>query len=245
MTNPSTPPDAPTPDAHASLESLPPLAKAHEHAAERDWAGYYAAVAGKPARDTLLKALSLFDAESKPDAPKPVGRLSIPAVTGRRAVDMGCGSGRDTFELLRRGWTVTAQDHTPGAFTLMWPMVPQECKSRLTTSTAAYADFVVPEAELINASYALPFCEPDRFDDMWERIERALVVGGRFAGQFFGEQDDWASLPDRTHHTREELNHLLQNFVLEQLNEVQNHEAGATGTLKNWHIFHVAARKIR
>lgn len=234
-----------TPMPASDTDGSKPLAKAHEHAAERDWAGYYAAVAGKPARDTLLKALSLFDAESKPDAPQPVGRLSIPAVRGRRAVDMGCGSGRDTFELLRRGWTVTAQDHTPGAFTLMWPMVPAEHKSRLTTSTAAYEQFAVPRADLVNASYALPFCEPDQFDDMWDRIEDAIEIGGRFAGQFFGELDDWASLPDRTHHTREELNHLLRNFVLEELREVQNYEAGVTGTLKNWHIFHVVARKIR
>lgn len=222
-----------------------PAGKAHEFAAQRDWAGYYAAVAGKPARDTLLKALALFDAESKPDAPKPVGRLSVPPVTGRRAVDLGCGTGRDTLELLRRGWSVVAQDHTPGAFALMWPSVPEEYRARLTTSTAGYAEFEIPEAELINASYALPFCAPERFEEVWSRVVRALPRGGRFAGQFFGDQDDWAVMADRTHHTRPQVERLLKDFVIEQLNEIQNYEAGVTGTLKNWHIFHVVARKVR
>jgi len=228
-----------------SEDTSRPLGKAHEFAAERDWAGYYAAVAGKPARDTLLKALSLFDAESRPDAPAPVGRLSVLPVRGRRAVDLGCGTGRDTLELLRRGWTVLAQDHTPGAFALMWPNVPEEHRARLTTSTAGYADFDVPQAEFLNASYALPFCAPDQFDAVWERVVTALPRGGRFAGQFFGEQDDWASLADRTHHTRPQVERMFKDFILEQLNEVQNYEAGVTGTLKNWHIFHVVARKVR
>jgi trans-aconitate methyltransferase len=64
---------------------------------ERDWLAYYQAVAGRPPRNTLLTALNYFEAEAPVDSP-------------RVAVDLGCGDGRDTVELLRRGWQVLAID---------------------------------------------------------------------------------------------------------------------------------------
>src|SRR3954468_24291573 len=100
MTQPATPhPDRPT------------RPKAHEHAAKRDWPAYFAAVAGKPARDTLLKALELFEKEKR-----------APGF----AVDLGCGSGRDTLELLRRGWRVLAVDSSSEGMELLRAAVPKE-----------------------------------------------------------------------------------------------------------------------
>ena len=59
----------------------------------KEWTRYYDATRDEP-RETLLLALEKFDAESS---------------TGL-AVDLGCGTGRDTAELLRRGWSVLAID---------------------------------------------------------------------------------------------------------------------------------------
>ncbi|MGB7275490.1 MAG: hypothetical protein WBC69_19530 [Geitlerinemataceae cyanobacterium] len=58
---------------------------------ERDWKAYYDVVADRPPRETLLKALQHFE---------------IPGF----AVDLGCGDGRDTVELLRRNRHVFAID---------------------------------------------------------------------------------------------------------------------------------------
>ncbi|MEK9661372.1 MAG: class I SAM-dependent methyltransferase, partial [Alphaproteobacteria bacterium] len=64
---------------------------------DRDWASYYRKTGERPPRATLLAALDRFDAE--------------PASPDRRlAVDLGCGSGRDVVEMLRRGWRVLAID---------------------------------------------------------------------------------------------------------------------------------------
>ncbi|MCC6971354.1 MAG: class I SAM-dependent methyltransferase [Phycisphaerales bacterium] len=204
--------------------------KAHEHAERRDWPGYFSAVAGKPARETLLKALELFERDGPTDVP-------------RFAIDLGCGSGRDTFELLRRGWCVLAVDASELGLSLLKQEAPAEHAARLETLLSTYEEFRPLEAMLLNASYALPFCQPSRFDEVWARIVNAIPAGGRFAGQFFGERDDWAVLGDRVHHTRPQVERLLAEFTIDRLQEVENREAGATGTVKNWHIFHVVAKK--
>lgn len=220
----------PLPPASATLpaSSKAPV-KAHEHAAKRDWPGYYDAVEGKPPRDTLLKALELFEKEP-PEEP-------------RLAVDLGCGTGRDTLELLRRGWRVFATDSSPDAFARMVPRLPTEYRDRFEHTTTPFESLEIPRARLVNASYALPFCDPDAFSRLWGRIIAALPRNGRFAGQLFGERDDWAKIPDRSHHTRAQVDTLFADFVIDSLQEVENYEAGATGELKNWHIFHIVARK--
>jgi tellurite methyltransferase len=208
----------------------PPL-KAHEHAAKRDWPRYFEAVAGKPARDTLLKALAGFE---KQPAPSP-----------RFAIDLGCGSGRDTFELLRRGWRVLAIDSSRLGLDLLDADARKQglATDRLELRAAPFEGLTLPRADLVNASYALPFCDPAAFPPLWQAITGAIPIGGRFAGQFFGPRDDWASLPDRSHQSRSEVDRLLADFIIESLEEVENREAGATGEVKNWHIFHVVARR--
>ena len=61
---------------------------------QRRWVDYYQAVAGRPPRETLVTALNHFATESK--IPRR-GRVGF-------AVDLGCGDGRDTVEMLRRRW---------------------------------------------------------------------------------------------------------------------------------------------
>jgi tellurite methyltransferase len=213
--------------------------KAHEHAAKRDWAGYFKAVAGKPARDTLLKALELFEKEWKAEG-KDGEACASPLPF---AIDLGCGSGRDTFELLRRGWRVLATDSTALAMELLLKEVPAEHRARLETRVEEFEGMTLARADLVNASYCLPFCDPDKFARAWDEIVRAIPVGGRFAGQLFGPRDDWAKLADRTHHTRSQVDELFKDFTLESFQEVENREAGATGEVKDWHIFHIVAKR--
>ena len=62
----------------------------------RKWSDYYKAVANRPPRETLLTALANFEREN--------------STKSRTSVDLGCGEGRDTVELLRQGWKVIAID---------------------------------------------------------------------------------------------------------------------------------------
>jgi SAM-dependent methyltransferase len=199
-------------------------------AAARDWPAYFDAVAGKPARDTLLDALKRFDAEGLP--------------ANALAIDLGCGEGRDTAELLRRGWRVHAIDAEQEAFDRLHGRPDLTHADRLEVVIAPFELIELPRAQLVNASFALPFCPPEQFDALWSKVIAAIPGGGRFAGQFFGERDGWASLSERTHHTRAQVERMLAPFVLEHLSEEERDGEDASGFSKHWHIFHVVARKM-
>ncbi|RUR73910.1 class I SAM-dependent methyltransferase [Chlorogloeopsis fritschii PCC 9212] len=199
---------------------------------ERKWLAYYQAVEGRPPRDTLLTALDSFDKEN-------IG-TSKPYF----AVDLGCGEGRDTVELLRRGWRVLAIDGQQEAITRLLNH-PDIDSQLLQTRVLRFENLTLPESvDLVNASFSLPFCPPGSFPKLWKVIVTSLRSGGRFAGQLFGERDSWAIYTSITHHTRKQVEQMLEGFEIEILNEEDHPGKTALGEEKHWHIFHVVARKL-
>ena len=106
-----------------------------------------------------------------------------------------------------------------------------------------FADMQMPPCDLVNASFALPFCEPRYFPVLWIRIVAAIGPGGRFAGQFFGARDSWASLPGRTHQTKDEVLKLLEGFEIEMMNDEEKDDPPDVRKPKHWQLFHVVVRK--
>ncbi len=182
------------------------------------WGDYYAKTRGRPPRPTLLEALARFG-----------------GCTGV-AVDLGIGGGRDAFALLARGWHVVGIDSEPAVLAL--PRHP-----RLTLRRQAFETAELPRADLVNASFSLPFCRPDAFPAFWQRIGAALPAGGRFAGQFFGPRDGWAGNPGILHLPEAEVRALLAPFEIERFDEEEDDAETPRGAMKHWHIFHIVARK--
>ena len=197
---------------------------------DRDWVAYYQAVAGRPPRKTLLLALNGFEAEMM------AGAL-------RFAVDLGCGDGRDTVELLRRGWRVLGIDGEQKAIARLRSR-PDIDATLLETQVMRFEALQLPPAvDLINASFCLPFCPPEEFPNLWAKIVAALRTGGYFCGHLFGERDSWANDPGIAHYTRNLVVELLQPFAVELLEEEEHPGKTALGEDRDWHIFHLVARK--
>jgi SAM-dependent methyltransferase len=200
-------------------------------------ARYYEAIAQRPPNDALLQALRRFDADPPPSR-------------HRFAVDLGCGQGRDTVELLRRGWRVLAIDVAPEAIDLLRANPSLTHPERLQTLVAPFHEATWPTPHLVNATYSLPFCPAHHFPTVWQRIVDSLPRGCRFAGTFFGHHDDWAR-PDghsRTfgpslHHTRPQLDALFTAFDIEWLQERDEDTTTATGQPKHWHDYNLVAVK--
>ena len=189
-----------------------------------DWNAYYRGTAGRPPRRTLLVALERFGDGS-----------------GRVAVDLGCGDGRDTIELLRRGWQVIAIDAEREAIARLAGRADLPPGAPLEARCARFEDADWPAADLVNASFALPLVAPERFPEVWAKITRSLKPGGRFAGQLFGARDGWRGRDAITFFTRTEIERLLAGFTVELLDEEESDAMTPCGEAKHWHLFHVVA----
>ena len=195
------------------------------------WVRYYDAVAGRPPRDTLLRALAAIEAEGGPS------RDAL-------ALDLGAGEGRDTVELLRRGYRVIAIDVEPRAFERLRARTDLVRPEALETVVGRFEELDLPEVDLINASFALPFCPRRRFPALWRRLVGALRPGGRFAGQLLGVRDDWAKQgPEMTAFESAAARALLGDLAVEHFAEEETDGTTAAGEPKHWHLFHVVAKK--
>lgn len=192
-----------------------------------EWAAYYQQLRDRPPRRTLLAALDAFDAP-------PIDAL---------ALDLGCGDGRDTIEILRRGWQVVAVDSEPEALRQLETR-PLPAGACVTPVVARLEEIpIVIGVHLVNSSFAMPLCEAASFRDLWARIQEALPSGGRFSGQWYGPRDTWFGRPGMTFLDRDEARGLLAGFDLEMFEEEESDGVTPRGASKHWHIFHIVARK--
>ena len=191
---------------------------------KRDWKVYYDAVANRPPRKTILTALTAFDRPGM-------------------AIDLGCGDGRDTVEILRQNWSVLAIDKEPDAITRLLSR-PNINTLQLTTQIVSFEELQFPKSvNLINASFSLPFCSTEAFPNLWNKIFNSLVTGGRFCGHLFGDRDSWCDSKLINYFTRPQIETLLKPYALELLEEEEHSGKTPLGEDRYWHIFHIVARK--
>jgi len=196
-----------------------------QHLSQLSWDDYYEKTFQyKNPRETLKKAVSYFEAPGF-------------------AVDLGCGVGRDTLYLAERGWQVVAVDAESAAEPYLWKMVGEHASS-VQFVQSDFESYEFPEGcTLINASYALPFCTPEAFEDVMDRLKESLVTGGRFSGQLFGTHDSWSDNSDMVFLSHDEVEALFEGFELEYYLE-QDFDGEAASGPKHWHLHHLVARKL-
>lgn len=195
--------------------------------APSEWAGFHKAALARPARELLRRTLGCFQVEQRP-----------PGV----AVDVGCGSGPDSFEMLQRGWTVHALDADAAALQMLEQAVPAEWRARLHLHAQRLEDFDFPACDLIWSSWTLPFCPREAWPAFWQRALAALNPGGRIAGDLFGDQHAFASEPDVMLVSEGEARAALQSLQLEAF-DIENGYRPSGGQITRWHAFGFAARK--
>lgn len=202
--------------------------------AQSKWTHYYQNINGHSPRETTLKAIAFFAQE--------------PTTQPRFAIDLGCGTGRDSFELLRNGWQVLTMDKEDEA--LGWLNFNGGAENELLeTKQMGFEDIDFNDLypDLINASASLPFCPKEYFDPTWQAIVNALKPEARFAGHFFGMNDTWAvkQMDDfpTLHHTLEQVHEFLKRFEIEYFVERDEPGTAVGGAPKNWHTYNIVAQK--
>lgn len=191
------------------------------------WKTYYEHHRDRPASSLLYTALG----------------LASPQTNSRKAVDLGCGSGNETRALLQAGWDVLALDQELAAIEMVHAIGQDHPGAKLETTIQRFESLeTLPPSSLIHAGMALPFCHPDYFEKFWSVVMSALLPGGFFVGQLFGDKDDWASDATRTFHSELEARALFRGLSLKAF-EVHEYDGPSMRGTKHWHRFDVIAQK--
>jgi tellurite methyltransferase len=207
---------------------------AKPRASPRQWKDYYRTTSKRPPRELIGRVLDHLEWE---------GRSRDP----RTAVEIGFGAGNDTLVLLQRGWHVLAIDAQESAARFLNRRVPPRLRGRLTIVVAPAEEFELPSTDLVYASYSLPFCAPDRFPKLWSAIRSAVRPRGHFAGQLFGDRDEWYGERPMSFHSRRDIGRLTRGWKVELLRETveEGRSVAAVNRLvpKHWHFFDLILEK--
>jgi SAM-dependent methyltransferase len=110
----------------------------------------------------------------------------------KQALDLGCGAGYSSTELLQSGWSVRAVDKLPQSIRLLQKLANLLDKTwletkQLTTVLATIEDYEFPTGvNLIIVSDVLPYCNPTQLRKIWDKIYSALDdENGWVVGSFF------------------------------------------------------------
>jgi SAM-dependent methyltransferase len=158
-----------------------------------------------------------------------------------RALDLGAGQGRDTVYLLRQGWSVTAVDRSAAAIHRIVQLCPAPLCKHLTVIESAFEEVrLPPDQDLVNASFSLPFCAADFFENFWSEIERVLKPGGVFCGHLLGPGDDWARDGVVTE-TPDQIQERFRTWAALDIETTFGPAATAKGRVKNWDLYKIVA----
>ena len=107
-----------------------------------------------------------------------------------KAIELGCGAGVNTEYLIKNGWEVIAND-IEDVESLLKERLNEEELKKLKFVRQNFEEMELEENDLVFACNSLPFCENDKFQNLWTKIEKSINVNGFFVGDFFGVKDEW------------------------------------------------------
>lgn len=194
------------------------------------WQQYYQKMAKSPHHSMTETAVNLHSGKSKV------------------AIDCGCGTGRNLLFLHAQGYQVHGFDINENAIAHCHQDISEFSPHALESiqlSICSFEQFSYPEAGVIIANNSLYFAEPSVFRQTWQNLTTALEVGGIFAGDFMGINDDWLmnSRHTITAYSKEQVEQLFTHFDIIEFNERDELGQTALGAQKHWHTFSVIARK--
>lgn len=206
------------------------------------WPDYYAVTVDRPAWGTTIDAAERFAADEAAARDASAGTDPAPG-SPRLAVDLGCGAGRDTRELLRRGWRVIAVDQEASGIAALEAATPDDDRERLEGVVADVASFELPPCDLVVASVSLQLLPEAAYAAVFARIAAAVRPGGRFAGLLYGDRDEAASDPAYTCPSPAAIRDYLAEFEIESWLEREEDGKMALGDPHHLHLIEVVARR--
>lgn len=105
---------------------------------------------------------------------KIVTRFMKMNVIPKKAIDLGCGAGRDTVYLIKNGWTVLAIDKVDTE-KIISSQLSQEEKIKFRFEKQEFENIKLEPNNLLIASFSIPFCAKEHFQEFWKRITNSII----------------------------------------------------------------------
>ena len=96
-----------------------------------------------------------------------------------KAIDLGCGAGRDTIFLIKNNWNVLAIDKE-NTENIISEKLEQEELLRFKFLQQEFENIKLDETDLVLANFSIPFCNKDYFDKFWKHITDSISKGRTF-----------------------------------------------------------------
>ncbi len=182
----------------------------------------------------------------RPELLRGMEAVRTSTVGQRQALDLGSGAAVATGAMLAdaSGFKVLAVDAEPLAQQYAQPLLDRYGSGRLQFVPADISNTVLPWTDLVWAGLSLPYLGP-YFARTWSSISNAILPGGVFAGDFFGNRHSTTRHRDANllaFHDRSQVQRLFDGFDLLELNEVDDQTRNNKGASRT-HTFNVVARK--
>ena len=155
------------------------------------------------------------------------------------AIDLGCGSGNETVYMIKNGIKVLAVDRQLNQDFILNRLSDNE-KKMISFKESSFEDVELPRTNLLTAFFSIPFCNPNNFDELWNKIYNSIEDDGFFVGQLFGDRDAWNAKDSINTFPIDKVKDYLKKYRIIKLEEV---EYVRKSDNKKWHFYDIIAQK--
>lgn len=155
------------------------------------------------------------------------------------AIDLGCGSGNETVYMIKNGIKVLAIDRQLNQDFILNRLSDDE-KKLISFMESSFEDIELPKTRLLTAFFSIPFCNPNNFDELWNKIYNSIEDDGYFVGQLFGDRDAWNIVDSINTFPIDKVKDYLRKYRIIKLEEV---EYVRESDNKKWHFYDIIAQK--
>lgn len=167
-------------------------------------------------------------------------KMKIPP---KKAIDLGCGAGRDTVFLLKHKWNVIAVDREDTKDRIINKLLPKEIENFEFIKEDFNELKIDTKVRLVVANYSIPFVNKEKIINLWNKIDNMIEQDGYFVGNFFGLKDEWKTNKGITVLSENDVLGLFRNFEIIKFIEKEEDSLTGLGKMKQWHTFNIIAKK--